>query len=432
MANEPDEVKPKAQSLEAGSSPLLEDSCLREDGVENAGTGATLETDSGQEESHSGDAPKEQGARREQSDSEVDKEEEEEEDGGGPVKTFLEHLEDLRWTIIRCLLALAIAVVVCLIAGNMVVDLLKEPLRKAQRLVKRKNDTYALIQFGTNKWVLDLESNVFGPLQLGGKNSIKLVLSPVQIGTNVVLAFNPAPLDRDELPPVNLIELKNLSPVSPFVVAIKIAVYGGLGLSSPFLLLFIGQFVVPALKRKEKKYLYRALAIGSVLFCAGVLFCYFFMLQIALNAAVQFSKWMGFGADIWRAEDYIGFVVKFLVGMGLSFELPVVLLTLVKLELLDYRSMNKFRAYWVVVNLVISAILTPPDVVSQMLMAIPLQLLYEFSVLIAWYWYRRDEKRLAALGPENALYKSHRDANLKQNLTSLCDKLLRFSWRRRR
>jgi len=85
---------------------------------------------------------------------------------------------------------------------------------------------------------------------------------------------------------------------------------------------------------------------GTVLFLARVAFCYFIMVQIALNAAVLFSRWMTFGADEWRAEEYVSFVCKFMLGMGLAFELPVVILTLVKINLLDYRRLTKFRPYW--------------------------------------------------------------------------------------
>ena len=72
------------------------------------------------------------------------------------------------------------------------------------------------------------------------------------------------------------------------------------------------------------------------MFLLGMAFCYFLMLQVALGATVQFSNWLGFGADEWRAEDYISFVCKFMLGMGLGFEMPVVVLTLVKLGVVDY------------------------------------------------------------------------------------------------
>ena len=119
-------------------------------------------------------------------------------------------------------------------------------------------------------------------------------------------------------------------------------------------------------------------------------------MQIALSTSALFANWLTFGADVWRAEDYINFVCKFMLGMGIAFELPVVILVLVKVGVLDYKKLSAFRMYWVVINLVLASILTPPDLVTQILMALPMQFFYECSVLIAWIWYRRDRKREAA------------------------------------
>ena len=88
--------------------------------------------------------------------------------------------------------------------------------------------------------------------------------------------------------------------------------------------------------------------------------------------------------------------VSNLKQMGIGFQMPVVLLTLVKIGVLNYRLLSKMRRYMIVINLVLGAILTTPEVVTQILMAIPLQILYEVSVWIAWYWERRDRKRAAA------------------------------------
>ena len=82
-----------------------------------------------------------------------------------------------------------------------------------------------------------------------------------------------------------------------------------------------------------------------------------------------------------------------MLGMGLGFELPVVLLTLVKIGVLNYRILSKARRYMIVINLILGALLTTPEVITQVMMFIPLQLLYEASVWIAWYWERRDRKR---------------------------------------
>jgi sec-independent protein translocase protein TatC len=137
------------------------------------------------------------------------------------------------------------------------------------------------------------------------------------------------------------------------------------------------------------------LIVGVGLFLIGVAFCYFILMPVALAASQMYSRWLGLGAFQWRAEDYISFVCKFLLGMGLGFELPVVVLTLVKIGVVDYRMLSRARRYMVVINLFLGAILTTPEVLTQLVMFVPLQLLYEITVWIAWYWDRRDRKRAA-------------------------------------
>ena len=152
----------------------------------------------------------------------------------------------------------------------------------------------------------------------------------------------------------------------------------------------------PALKMKERKYVYRGLVFGGGLFALGVVFCYFILMPVALTASVQFSEWMNFSVNEWRAEDYISFVCKFMLGMGLGFELPVVILILVKLGILNYDMLSKGRRYMIVISFVLGAVLTTPEVVTQVLMALPLLVLYEISVWIAWYWERQERKQPVA------------------------------------
>ena len=165
-----------------------------------------------------------------------------------------------------------------------------------------------------------------------------------------------------------------------FKMARQVAMYGGLIIAAPVLLYFIAQFVFPALKLKEKKYIFRALFIGSGLFLVGISFCYFVLMPVALSASQMYSNWLGFGASQWRAEDYISFVCKFMLGMGLGFELPVVILTLVKIDVISHTTLAKARRYMIVINLIPGAVLTTPEVVTQILMFIPLQFLYEATV----------------------------------------------------
>jgi sec-independent protein translocase protein TatC len=257
----------------------------------------------------------------------------EEEDGGGEVKSFLEHLEDLRWTLIKSLTALMLAMIVCLVAGDKVFWILQRPLALANA----------------------------------------------------------------HLPPESRIKLTFLDPAAPFLASLHLAFFGGILLASPFIFYFIVQFVLPALKVKEKKYFFRACAIGSGLFFSGVAVCYFLIMPVALRAAVVYSHWL-LGKNvvienIWRAETYSSFVTKFMIGMGLGFELPVVLLTMVKLGVLDYQKLASMRRYMIVICLVMGALLTTPEVLTQVLMAVPLYMLYETSVWIAWYWERQEKKK---------------------------------------
>jgi len=252
-----------------------------------------------------------------------------EDDGGGEVKSFLEHLEDLRWTLIKSLTALVLGMIICLVAGNRLAWILARPIQKS---------------------------------------GVK-------------------------------IELDYLDPAAPFMSALHMGFFGGIILAAPFIFYYLGQFILPALKRKEKKYFFRACVVGTGLFLTGVSVCYFVIMPLALRAAVQYSQWLldqPFDPKrviLWRAEPYFSFTTKFMIGMGLGFELPVVLLTMVRLGVLDYRKLAGMRRYMIVGCLILGAILTTPEVVTQIAMAVPLYLLYEASVWIAWYWERQEKKK---------------------------------------
>ena len=315
---------------------------------------------------------------------------------GGPVKTFLEHLEDLRWVLIKSLLALGVAVLLCLLAGNYVVQIIKWPLTRAKISYPGTNQIVA-VSFGTNRLgAFQLTAEQQKSLNFGTNRFVSVQVEPLVIGTNQVLGWrassDPAAIADAQRVKIDLI---NLSPAGGFVVAFQVAIYGGTVLSSPFIFYFVATFVFPALKLRERKYIYRGLAFGGGLFLLGVAFCYFALMPLALAAAQMYSHWLGFGAFQWRAEDYISFVCKFLLGMGLGFELPVVILTLVKIGILDYRTLSKARRYVIVINLILGAVLTTPEPITQIVMFVPLQVLYEITVWIAWYWNRRDKKRAA-------------------------------------
>jgi sec-independent protein translocase protein TatC len=315
---------------------------------------------------------------------------------GGPVKTFLEHLEDFRWVLIKSVVALGVAMLLCLIAGNYVVQIIKWPLTHA-RIRYPDGNQVVTVSFGTNHLGnFQLTSEQQRSLNLGTNPFVSVQVEPLTLGTNQVLGWRVAADPRAAADAQRLqVDLINLSPVEGFFIAFQVAFYGGMVLASPFILYFIASFVFPALKLRERKYVYRGLFIGAGLFFVGVAFCYFILMPVALAASQMYSRWLGFGALQWRAGDYISFVCKFMLGMGLGFELPVVLLTLVKIGVLNYRLLRSMWRYMIVIVLVLGALLTTPEVITQILMAVPLYMLYEVTVWIAWYWERQEKRKRA-------------------------------------
>lgn len=320
-----------------------------------------------------------------------------EDDGyGGPIKGFIDHLEDLRWMLVKCVAALLVSAVVCLVAGNLIVSVLLYPLKKANEIVVGEQPPMVQLTLGTNEMWLPVSTNhFFKPINMGTNKVLSYNLVPTLVGTNLVLGLemNPNP----PAGPHKNVNVEIMGPGEVFSVMLDIVLYGGIALALPFVLVFIGQFVMPALRPKEKKWLVQGVSIGAGLFIAGVAFCYFLLMKITLFATTSIAEWMGFVSDQWRAVEYISFMCKFLVGMGICFELPVLILTMVRIGILSYRKLADFRAYMFVILLVISAFVTPTgDPFTMLLMAFPLYLLYELSILVAWIWHRRDLRAQAA------------------------------------
>ena len=340
------------------------------------------------------------------------------EDEGGPVKSFLEHLEDFRWVMVKSVVALFLAMLLCLMGANYVIGIVKWPLKHAGMdypvkvwnhvmgwalplrhvsLVFPGTNQIVVVSFGTNHvGNFQLTPEEEQSFNLGTNRFVAVTVEPLTLGTNQVLGWriNDNPAAISDAQRMN-IELVNLSPAGGFVVAFQVALYGGIVLASPFIFYFVMSFVFPALKIREQKYVHRGLFFGVGLFLFGVSFCYFILMPVALAAAQMYSNWLGIGALQWRAEDYISFVCKFMVGMGLGFELPVVLLTLVKVGVLNYSTLSKARRYMIVINLILGGVLTTPEPITQLVMFVPLQLLYEITVWIAWFWDRQEKKRAA-------------------------------------
>jgi sec-independent protein translocase protein TatC len=187
-----------------------------------------------------------------------------------------------------------------------------------------------------------------------------------------------------------------------FFIYMKIAFFASLLLTSPYTLYQIWKFISPGLYKSEKKYVFPFVLTSSGLFIGGVLFGYFFVLPTAFEFFISFSS--DFLKPMVSFREYLSFTMKFLLAFGISFELPVFIFFLTKAGILNTRILTSYRRYAILIIFIVAAVLTPsPDAFSQILMAIPLMILYEISIVVARRVEKtaRKDKEAAAEGEES-------------------------------
>jgi sec-independent protein translocase protein TatC len=215
-------------------------------------------------------------------------------------KPFLEHLEDLRWTVVKMALTLGVAMIVCFAFRSTLVRIIQAPL----------NDVGS------------------------------------QIGT-----------------------LKALGITDSIVISFHLAFYAGIVLSFPLLLYFLAEFILPALTAVEKRFLFPAIGVSFALFLMGVLVCYFWLLPKTILFFFRDTESLGW-APTWTVQQYYSFVTRFTA---------------------------RTRPYAIVLIFILATIITPtPDILTLIAMALPMCLLYESCIWIAWLMERRASKRIAS------------------------------------
>jgi len=165
-----------------------------------------------------------------------------------------------------------------------------------------------------------------------------------------------------------------------FFVAIKVAFFAGIVASIPIILGQIWMFIAPGLYASEKKMIIPFIVGGTTMFVVGVLFAYYVVTPFGFDFLITFGSFKF--TPLINIEDYVGFFTKIMFGFGLAFELPVFAYFLALLGLVDDRQMTDFFKYAIVIIFIVAAFLTPPDVLTQLLMAGPLIILYGISILI--------------------------------------------------
>ncbi len=245
------------------------------------------------------------------------------------VKPFLEHLEDLRWTLMKMAFTLAVAMIGSFAYRFSLMHLVQLPLHS--------------------------------------------------------------------IPDQSAYLLRGLSPTDSVNTSLSLAFYAGLILSFPFQLYFVAGFVLPALNETEKSYLIPAIFGSFALFLGGVLSCFYLVLPATLRWLWSDQKKMGFDPT-WTVGTYFSFSTQFVLIFGLSFELPVVVIILVKMGLLQASTLRSTRAYAFVLILALAAFIAPsPDPFTMGVVAGPMLLLYEACIWIAWYMERKSKLQASRL-----------------------------------
>jgi sec-independent protein translocase protein TatC len=171
------------------------------------------------------------------------------------------------------------------------------------------------------------------------------------------------------------------SVISPFLVPLKILLMTAFLLALPVVLYQVWAFVAPGLYSHEKKLVLPLVVSSTLLFMVGVAFCYFFVFGQVFKFIQSFApKSITAAPDI---EAYLGFVISMFIAFGLAFEVPIVVIVLARMNVVTVDKLKDFRSYFIVLAFIIAAIVTPPDVVSQLALAIPMCILYEIGIWAA-------------------------------------------------
>ncbi len=219
-----------------------------------------------------------------------------------------------------------------------------------------------------------------------------------------ILAFFPGPSALYDLMAAPLVAhlpkgatLIATSVISPFLVPLKIMMMAAFLIALPVVLWQVWSFVAPGLYMHEKKLVLPLVISSTVLFFIGVLFCYYFVFGQVFKFIQSFApKSITAAPDI---EAYLSFVLSMFLAFGMAFEVPIVVVVLARIGIVTIQQLKDFRGYFVVLAFIIAAIVTPPDVVSQLALAIPMCLLYEVGIWAAQVFIKHTQAPVDPIEP---------------------------------
>jgi sec-independent protein translocase protein TatC len=221
---------------------------------------------------------------------------------------------------------------------------------------------------------------------------VRLLISAVALIAGMVACFFfVEPAAKFIMEPVGDMEFVFLSPPELFMSYVKLALIGGLIVASPVILLQIWLFIRPGLSRRERFSLVAGLFSGAIFFVAGSAFSFFVIIPFTLRFFMQYQNEAV--KAMFSFSEYVSFIGSMVLSFGVAFELPIVVTMLASMGIVTGSGLARIRGIGILLIFIGAAIITPPDVVSQVLLGVPMVLLFELSILLA----KGQEKRRAKL-----------------------------------
>jgi sec-independent protein translocase protein TatC len=289
------------------------------------------------------------------------------------LNAVVEHLEEMRSRILHILLALMIGTTICLVFYNQIYVFLLKPISGLTMPLSPDEPTVTTTEFTLhNEQVVTTTLNL--PTATGA--STLPVTTQITLPKGLVLSLD-QPTVGQRVRPVFL------QPTEMFFTTFKVCLLGGVTLGLPVIVYEIIAFIWPALiYEKERRWVYLIVPSASVFFASGVLFCYFFLLPFALKYLLTFGG--GIAVAMPSIGSIISFTTNLMFWLGVVFETPLVVFFLAKLKVVSYQKLKGYWKYAFLVAFVVAALITPtPDPFNQLLVAVPIFLLYLLGVLLA-------------------------------------------------
>ncbi|MDR1789880.1 MAG: twin-arginine translocase subunit TatC [Opitutaceae bacterium] len=258
------------------------------------------------------------------------------------VMGFFDHLEEMRWVIVKCAIALVIGA--ALVGG----------------------------------FITKFNAFVLGPL-----NDVKAEYTEKAVAEARAAAGKEGRADAVVVAhPSFEVDLGTTSLAESFTVIVQIVCMGGAVLAAPFMLWFIGCFISPALNERERRLAAPVLAAATALFLSGAAFGFFILVPNTIRMSIEINEMLGFVMR-WTPSSYYSLLLWLVLGVGLTFEFPLLVLAAIAIGALRVETLRRYRRHAIVVIFILAAIITPTiDPVSQLLFAAPLYGLYELSLLV--------------------------------------------------